>query len=282
MEDNYRRQVRFIKWMVGTMVVLFILLGSVGIVDTGEIGVKTRTGKVVGIVDTGLYFKLPLFETVNKLDVRTRIIQNEHYVNEEGKVISDNALTAASKDLQDVNVSIVVNYSVDRTKAVEIYTQYKTVAKFEEGVIKPLIKDIIKASSAKYTAEELVTKRPEFNALASEALKNGISSKGALFEGNNITNIEFSQSFTASIEKKVTAEQEALAAKNKLEQAKYEGEQKIVSAKAEAEAIRIQSQAINSQGGADYVNLKAIEKWNGVLPQQFVPGSAVPFINLNH
>lgn len=54
----------------------------------------------------------------------------------------------------------------------------------------------------------------------------------------------------------------------------------IIAAQAQAEAIEIQAQAINSQGGADYVELQAIKQWNGVLPTQFVPGSAIPFLNL--
>ncbi len=101
-----------------------------------------------------------------------------------------------------------------------------------------------------------------------------------MLEQVNITNFQFSESFSAAIEAKVTAVQNAEAQKNKLEQVKYEAQQKIETAKAEAETIRISAQAINSQGGTDYVNLKAIEKWNGVLPTQFVPGSSMPFINV--
>lgn len=277
-------ETKVVKWIVAGVAIVVIGLpiffGSWGVVQTGDMGVKTRMGKVVGTVDPGFYVKLPFFEKVNKIDVRNRVIKNEHYVNESGEVISDNALASASKDLQDVSVSIVVNYKIDPTKAVDIFTEYKTVEAYEEGVIKPLIKQIVKASTAQYTAEELVTKRAEYNSKTAEALAVGISSKSAILRENNVTNIGFSKSFTEAIEKKVTAEQDALASKNRLEQTKYEGEQKIVSAKAEAEAIRIQSQAINSQGGEDYVNLKAIEKWNGVLPTQFVPGSAVPFLNL--
>ncbi len=78
----------------------------------------------------------------------------------------------------------------------------------------------------------------------------------------------------------MTAEQNALAAKNKLEQVKFEAEQRIAQAQAEAEAIRIQAEAIQNQGGAEYVNLKAIEKWDGKLPVYSL-GSATPFINLN-
>ena len=75
-------------------------------------------------------------------------------------------------------------------------------------------------------------------------------------------------------------EPDALAAKNKLDQVQFEAQQTVATAKAQAEAIQIQAQAINSQGGADYVSLQAINKWDGKLPTQMVPGSTVPFINL--
>jgi hypothetical protein len=66
------------------------------------------------------------------------------------------------------------------------------------------------------------------------------------------------------------AQQTALKAENDLTRIKTEAEQRIA-----------QAQAITQQGGRDYVNLKAIEKWDGKLPQQMIPGSAVPFINVN-
>ena len=95
----------------------------------------------------------------------------------------------------------------------------------------------------------------------------------------SIVNFEFSKSFDTAIEAKVTAEQNALAAKNKLEQVKFEAEQRITQAKGEAEAIRIQVSAIQNQGGAEYVNLKAIEKWKGDLPT-YMMGQSIPFINI--
>ena len=100
--------------------------------------------------------------------------------------------------------------------------------------------------------------------------------------GVSITNFDFSPSFNTAIEAKVTAEQNALAAKNKLEQVKYEAEQTIETAKATAEAQRISSQALAAQGGSDYVQLKAIEKWDGHLPEQMIPGTTVPFVNLKN
>ena len=273
---------KFAKYGIIAILIVALIGGCFGIVQTGQMGVKTRLGRVVGTVDTGLYLKLPFIEKVNKIDVRTRVIKNEHYINEGGETVSDNALQAASKDLQDVSVSIVVNYKIDPTKASEIFTQYKSVETFEEGVIKPLIKQIVKSSASQYTAEELVIRRAEFNSVTAEALRVGISGKFAILEENNVTNIGFSKSFTQAIERKVTAEQDALTSKNKLEQTKYEGEQKIVSAKAEAEAIRIQSQAINSQGGADYVELQKIQKWSGISCTQYCGDAIMKSLLLSH
>jgi prohibitin 2 len=271
----------FKRIALGLFAFIFILSTFVT-VATGEMGVKTRFGKVIGTMEPGFHMKKPFIEKVTKIEVRNRVIKNEHYVNEKGETISDNALSAASNDLQEVQVSTTVNYSINPAFIVEVYSKYRTAGNFEEGVIKPAIKQIVKTETAKYTANELVGKRDELNARVSESLKAYLADSFVFVEQSNVTNVEFSPAFTASIEKKVTAEQDALAAKNKLEQVKYEGEQKVVSAKAEAESIRIQSQAINSQGGEDYVNLKSIEKWNGVLPAQMIPGSTVPFINLTN
>ena len=96
----------------------------------------------------------------------------------------------------------------------------------------------------------------------------------------SVTNFKFSDAYAQAIETKVTAVQNAEAAKNKLEQIKFEAQQTIETAKATAEAQRISSAALAAQGGQDYVNLKWIEKWNGELPTQYVPGSAFPFLNL--
>lgn len=273
--------IKAIGFGIAGLIALITILSMFITIPTGELGVKTRLGKVVGIMQPGLHAKTPFIEKVEKVNVRTQVIKNEHFVNEKGQTVSDNALAAASKDLQDVSVSTVVNYRIDQSKVQEIYTQYRTEQAFEESVVKPIIKEVVKSITATYTADELVTKRAEINTVIIETLNTKLSEKMAILAQGNVTNIEFSKSFTEAIERKVTAEQDALASKNRLEQIKYEGEQKIVSAKAEAEAIRIQSQAINSQGGEDYVNLKAIEKWNGILPAQMIPGSTVPFINLN-
>ena len=128
-------------------------------------------------------------------------------------------------------------------------------------VIRPAVRDTVKATASQYNADELVTKRSEFTDKIYGTLVQRLSEHGVVIERVNVTDIQFSKSFSEAIERKVTAEQEALAAKNKLEQVKFEAEQRIESAKAGAESIKIQAQAITQQGGKDYVNLQWIEAW---------------------
>lgn len=91
-------------------------------------------------------------------------------------------------------------------------------------------------------------------------------------------NFAFSKSFNDAIEAKVTADQDAQRALKQLERIKAEAEQKVVTAKAEAESIRIQTQAIKEAGGQEYVELKRIEKWDGKLPTTVTNGT--PLLNI--
>lgn len=271
--------IKIVKYVVIGIVGLVLVFGSLGIVSAGQVGIKTRFGKVVSTVNQGLYFKIPFVEKVNILDVKTRTINYDKNGNE-GDTKDSSSLTGASKDLQDVSIGVMVNYKVDSTKAENIYNQFRTNINFESNVIEPIIRETVKSVSAQYTAEELVTKRLEYSDKVTSLLKERFIEKDSILDRFSITNFEFSKAFSNAIESKVTAVQNAEASKNKLEQVKYEAQQTIEKAKAEAEAIRIQAQAINSQGGADYVQLQAINKWNGILPTQMIPNGALPILNL--
>jgi regulator of protease activity HflC (stomatin/prohibitin superfamily) len=259
--------------VITTVVILLIVVTawlSFGTVGAGERGVKTRLNAVVGEVGPGLYIKFPFIEHVIKMNVKTQSVVYER----------DEPLSSASRDLQDVQIATVVNYHIDASQVRQIYTQYGDQDYYEAQAIRPAVRDIVKATASQFTAEELVTKRAEFTDEVIVRLNERLNNKFAVVEQVNITNFEFSKAFTQAIEAKVTATQNAEAAKNKLEQVKFEAQQQIEKAKAEAEAIRIQAQAITQQGGSEYVNLKAVDKWDGKLPVQMVPGSSVPFLNL--
>ena len=290
-EGDYGREIVYREGKIIKHIAILILtmsfilpaiVGSFGTISAGEMGVKTRLGEVVGTVQPGLYFKMPFIESIHIMSVKTQTINyDKGGDNGKEKATKDN-LFGASKDLQDVAIGVVVNYHVDANKVTEIFSQYSSIANYQANVVEPMVREIVKSSSAQYTAEELVTKRTEFSDKVNAALSTQFTEKSAILERFSVTNFEFSAAFSKAIEAKVTAVQDAEAQKNKLEQIKYEAQQTIETAKASAEAIRISAQAINSQGGADYVQLQAIKAWDGHLPTQMVPNASVPFLNLKN
>ena len=174
---------------------------------------------------------------------------------------------ASSKDLQNVAASIVVNYKYKESEVVKLYKNVWKEEKVAERIITPAVQEVFKAVVAKYSAEELITKRSEVSKDIEETLNKRLEAYGVEIQLFNIVNFDFSKSFNDAIEAKVTAEQEALAEKNKLEKVKYESDQKIVAAEAQAKAIEIQAKAIQTQWWTEYVKLKWIEKWNWKLPE---------------
>jgi len=114
---------KIIKHAVIGIIVLIILFGTFGVVSAGQIGVRTRLGKVVGTVANGPYMKLPIIDQVHKMDVKTRTINyDKNAANaKEGDALDTAQLFGASSDLQDVKIGVVVTYHVDPTKAMQIY-----------------------------------------------------------------------------------------------------------------------------------------------------------------
>lgn len=254
----------YVIYLVGALLIAAIAIGSFGTINVGERGIHLRFNGATGnVFNEGLYFKIPLIDKVISIDVKVQKEQTE--------------VSAASKDLQTVRSVVALNFHVTPNKASEIYQSVGI--DYKQRLIDPTIQEAVKAITAKFTAEELVTKREEVKNQIKANLKAELEPSGISVDELNIVDFDFSASFSAAIEAKVTAEQNALAAKNKLEQVKFETEQRVTTAKGEAEAIRIQAQAIQQQGGAEYVRLKATEKWDGKLPN-YMLGNSVPFINI--
>jgi regulator of protease activity HflC (stomatin/prohibitin superfamily) len=153
---------------------------------------------------------------------------------------------------------------------------------YNERVIDPAVKESFKAAAARYTAEELISKRETLKTEVRNYLRDRLQIFGVVVVELSITDFEFSQEFNKAIESKQTAEQNALRAKRDLERIKVEAEQKIASARAEAEALRLQRQVISPelvQLRQIEAQIKAIEKWDGKLPG--VTGGTVPFIQVD-
>jgi len=277
-QENVGRIIgKILVYVILFSVLMTVLGGTFYQVDAGERAIILTFGSLSNTVyGPGLHMKIPIIQDVVKFSIRTRTLAVDNQAgNRHASEYS--SLFAASKDLQDVQVATVVNYHIEEKDILQIYRQYGNMQNYETNILEPIIRDTIKTMSAQYTAEDLVKMRAEFAQKSSEMLDERFASKSALFERVNIVNFQFSKTFTEAIERKVMAEQDALAAKNKLEQVKYEAEQAIAAANGEAQAIAIKAEALKQN--RDILQLNAINKWDGHLPA--VTGGAVPFISLD-
>lgn len=244
---------------------LTFLFSPFVIVNAGHRGVVLNLGKVSdSVLGEGIHWRTPFVQSVKELPVR--IVKLEV------------TAPAYSKDTQVVDTIIALNYHLVPDSVNVLYREIGT--DWEEVIIQPAIQESVKTAIARYTAQELTDLRPQVTAEIKALITERLSTKYMSVDEFSVNDFAFSDDYERAVERKQVAKQDALTAEAKLEQVEFEAQQKIESSRAEAEAIRIQAQAITQQGGEDYVNLKAIEKWNGILPTQFVPGSAVPFINI--
>lgn len=251
------------------LIVSFLLIfffGSFKIISAGHRGVKLTFGKVTKqSLGEGIHFKIPLAQRIIELDVRT--------VKYEADAL------AYSKDIQTVNAKLALNYHLTPNNAYKLYQDIGT--DYESRIINPAMQESLKAVSAKFTAQELIEKRAVVKEEVKNQLTERLSAKNIMVDELSIVNFDFSDEFEKSVEAKQVAQQQALKAENDLKRIKTEAEQRVAQAEAEARAIKIQAEAITQQGGQDYVNLKAVEKWDGKLPTQMIPNATLPFINLN-
>lgn len=255
----YRKYAPFVL----VLPVLACLIESFTIVPAGHIGVQQTLGSVsMTTLGEGVHFVNPIS---NVRDVDVRVVKAQL-----------KGSNAGTKDLQVVHTDIVVNYRIDGTKAAHIYKEFGL--DLEDKILMPAINESFKAVTAHYNSEELITQRDKVSNGIQEELQAKVAPYGLQISSISLVNFGFSNEYQNAIEQKVISTQATLKAEQDLKRIQVEAEQAIAKAKGEAEAIRIQSQAIQSQGGAAYVNLKAIEKWDGKLP--YYTGGTMPIINL--
>ncbi len=185
---------------------------------------------------------------------------------------------AASKNLQSVHTDLTMNYRVDPARVIALYRNSPTL-EYEASYVQPAIFEVFKSVVARYTAEELVTKRQQVSEGILAGLRTKLQGYGLMIQDINMTNFKFSQAFDASIEAKVIASQRAEQAERELARVKFEAEQQIEKARGEAKSITIQVQAVKTNGGEQYLQLQAINKWNGVLPTYMGANAPTPFLN---
>lgn len=223
------------------------LMSSFTTIRSGVVGIKVRFGKVISTqMNEGINFKIPFIEKIVKTNIQVQK--------------SEVTTSSASKDLQDVNLTIAVNFRVNGEDAPRLYKEVGT--QYEEVVLQPAIQESVKAVISNYTAEELITNRSEVSQKCLDTLQEKVSKYGLTIDNFNILNFDFSAEFNKAIEEKQVAEQKVLTAKQELEKEKIEAEKKIVEAEATKKANDLLKQTLTDE----LIQKQFIEKWDGKLP----------------
>jgi regulator of protease activity HflC (stomatin/prohibitin superfamily) len=259
------------------LIAVVLLTNSFVVVDTGTRGVLKTFGEVTGVFEEGLHFRMPFITSVTLVDVKTQRYSS--------------ASSAASRDLQIVTTEVVLNYRPDPEGVGNLISEIGV--DYENKVIDPAIQESVKAATAQFDAEELITQRPLVSTSIRDVLSERLTPRNITIEEVSITEFQFSEEFNRAIESKQVAQQNALRAEQELRRAQIDSqrqvaeaeaqaEARIAVAQAEAEALRLQREVISPE----LLQLRFIEKWNGVLPR-FTSGGGggdaagfMPLINL--
>ena len=241
-----------------------VIWSSFTIVPAGHVGVQITLGEVnQTVLNEGAQFVNPI-SNVKHVDVRLARANL-------------NGASAGTKDIQQVHTDIVINYRLTPAKVPHIYKEFGLDV--DTKVLGPAINESFKSAVGHYTSEELITKRDAVNADIVARLTEKLSPFNIVVNNVSLVNFGFSKAYQDAIEQKVIATQAKLRADQDYERIQVEAKSRIAQAKGEAEAIAIQASAIQHQGGAAYVQLQAIEKWDGKLPSVMGAGPT-PFINV--
>lgn len=249
-----------------TVIVLFVIAvlmcNPIVVVGVGERGVKVTLGKVSPeSLGEGMHFIMPYVQKIAKMDVKTQKYSTQTHV--------------YTKDIQQAKISYVVNYNLLSDSA---YRMYQEVGMdYVSKVINPVLEGTIKDVIGKWNAQDLVANREEATNDILVKLREQLTDRYVNVTGFQIVDINYSEVFERAIESKVTAEQDALKAKNKTVQIQEEARQKVISAEAEAKSMSIRANALTQNKAL--VEYEAVQKWNGILPQ-YMMGNSVPFVNL--
>ncbi len=253
---------KIILGIIVAIIAIIVVAGAIVVVPAGSTGVVVTLGKVSeNVMQEGLNFKIPVVQQVVKISNKIQVVEID--------------ADAVSKDLQQISSTLAVNYRVGYNDSAKIYKNIGN--SYETVLLLPAVQESVKSVSAKYTAEELITKRAQVSAEIKEAIEGKVNTYGVIIEEFNLVNFGFSEEFNAAIEAKQVAEQNLITTKTQQEQAlvvaNAEAEKKIIAAEAEAKAIKTEAQAqaeanklLSDSLSDKVIDYQKIQKWDGKLP----------------
>lgn len=278
------------KRVIGVAAILiflgFFMLPSMQTVSAGYVGVRLRFGEVVGAESEGFKF-VPWFFGESMVHMN---IQIQKAVKTE---------SAGSIDMQEVSTEMAVNYKLDPNRVIEIYKSLRQ--DYEYRVIDPNMDESLKATTAQFTANELLQKRSSVKHEFLTILQERLEPFGIMVLAVSLTDFQFDPEFQNAVEAANTAKQKAIEALNYLEQVKAEAQQQVIKAEAnynatvidadaaayakiaekqaEAEGIRLVVEQISAN--PEYLEYIRALQWDGKLPYFYGSDAPLPFIFMN-
>lgn len=260
------------------LVVVSLLMAACTQIDTGNVGVESTLGQVKQeTMQPGVYFTM--FKRVTEVCAKELLV-------------SLNDLRPQTSDkiaLSDLDVDLYVQ--IDPSKASTVMTKWpgdlsrvasEDCDRIGMNYVTRQAREVIYDVSSRIGSATIHTERARIASDVVKELQKNLDTeagKGLFFvRSANVRNLQTDAALEANIKAAAQAQFKLQEEKNKLEVAKVEAERKRAEAQGEADAIRIKADAVAKQGGAEYVQLQAIQKWDGKLPQ--VSGQTTPFINL--
>ncbi len=272
---------------IGTIIVaLIILTSAVYTVNEGHIGIVKRFSEAKEQVNPGLHFKVPFIDSVEEIEVRTR--KNEE------------RMASSTKEQMPVTISVSVNWTVDKTAALELFRQYGGLSQFESRILDPRFRSATKDVIPRFDAEKLIQDR----ATAIQAIEANLIEEMKEFpvtvDNIQIENIQLPAKYLTSIETKQTEKNLAAAEEHKLARQNLEAQRDVNTAKAKADGIRAvaiaEAEAIRIKGLAEaeaitakakalgnnplIVKLTEAQNWDGKLPATMLGGENMPILDL--
>jgi regulator of protease activity HflC (stomatin/prohibitin superfamily) len=248
------------------LVVAVVAFESITIVPPGHVGVQVTLGKtnLDNVLPEGVTFVNPI-SSVKNVNVQLQRAELE-------------AQNAGTTDMQQVHTDIVVNYRLTANMVPTIYKEFGL--NVADKVLAPAISESFKTVTGQYTSQELISKREEVSGKILERLQAKVTPFDITVSNISLVNFGFSKIYQDSIDAKMVATQTKLKAEQDLQRIEIEAKSRIAQAEGEAKAIKIQAEAIQSNGGQAYVQLQWIEKWNGQMPNTVVNGGKDMMLNL--
>ena len=262
------------------LILTVMFLSACSQIDTGNVGVESTLGQVKKeTLSPGVYFTL--FKRVTEVSAKELRLSLDDM-----KPQTNDKITLA-----DLDVDIYVQ--IDPAHAPDIMTRWPgdmTHLKDEDGYrigfnyVTRQAREAVYTAISKRGSATVHAERTEIAAQLVELLQKDLdesAGKGWFFvRSANVRNLVTDPALEEAIKQAANRQFQINAKQKEVELAKAEADRMRVEAQGVADSVRIKAQAVAAQGGQEYIQLKAIEKWDGKLPTTMVPGSTTPFVHV--